>query len=74
MTTRERDRTLSVRLDDSELARLHALAAACDEPIGRMFRRWLAERWTARFGDAVPPATHTKFGDAIRPRVAKGGR
>ncbi len=69
---RDRDRTLSIRLDDSELARLHHLAEEEDVAIGAMVRRWLADHWRARFGDAPPPATKTKFGDAIRPRLTGG--
>lgn len=68
---RERERTLSIRLDDSELATLHALAEHEDMPIGAMLRRWAKERWSARFGDAAPPATRTKFGDAIKPKTKK---
>lgn len=67
--TRQRDRTLSIRLDDGELASLHALARAEDEPIGRMLRRWVKERYTARFGATTPPATVTKFGDAVKPSI-----
>ena len=64
---RTRNRNLNVRFDDHEMAQLHALARAEDEPIGRMIRRWLCERYTARFGAATPPATRTKFGDDIKP-------
>jgi hypothetical protein len=65
---RDRDRTLSIRLDDTELARMHALAEREDVAIGAMVRRWLTDHWRATFGDAAPPATKTKFGDAIRPK------
>lgn len=68
---RDRDRTLSIRLDDNELARIHALAEREDVAIGAMVRRWLSDHWRAHFGDATPPATKTKFGDAIKP---KGGK
>lgn len=64
---RERNRNLSVRFDDNEMAQLHALARAEDEPVGRMLRRWLRERYTARFGSAPPPAARTKFGDDLKP-------
>jgi hypothetical protein len=67
MQKRERNRTVSIRFDDHEVAQLHALARAEDEPIGRMVRRWLRERYTARFGTAAPPATRTRFGDDIKP-------
>jgi hypothetical protein len=71
---RERDRTLSIRLDDDELARLHALAETRDMPIGMLVRSWLADHWRASFGDAAPPATRTKFGDAIRPKAKAATR
>lgn len=67
MQKRERNRNLSVRFDDHEMAQLHALARAEDELIGPMVRRWLRERYTARFGTAAPPGTRTKFGDDIKP-------
>lgn len=71
---RDRDRTLSIRLDDAELARFHHLAEQEDMAIGAMVRRWLSDHWRAKFGDAAPPPAVTKFGDAIRPRAraAKG--
>lgn len=59
---RTREITQSFRIDETELAQLHALAGAEDMPIGRMLRRWLAERYTARFGSAEPPAAKTKAG------------
>ncbi len=68
---RERPRSLVIRVDDTELAKIHALASAGDEPISFMFRRWLTERYVARFGDAPPPATRTKFGDSVRPAAGK---
>jgi hypothetical protein len=68
---RDRPRSLNLRLDDTELAKVHALASAGDEPISMMLRRWVNERWTARFGDAPPPATRTKFGDTVRPGAGK---
>jgi hypothetical protein len=68
---RARSRPLSIRLDDSELAAAHALAEHADVHIGALMRRWLADHWKATFGDAVPPATKTKFGDAIRPRAKR---
>lgn len=65
MAVRERDRTLSIRLDDTELAMLHDLAA--DESIASMLRRWTRERWRAARGDAAPPPAKTKHGDHILP-------
>jgi hypothetical protein len=64
---RERTRSLVIRVDDTELAKIHALAGAGDEPISFMLRRWIDERYAARFGDAPAPSTKTKFGDAISP-------
>ncbi len=51
----DRTRTLTVKMTDAELARLHALAVAGDESIGRLVRRWVASEYAARFGDAPPP-------------------
>jgi hypothetical protein len=71
---RSRDRTLSVRLDDAELAQLHHLAEHADMPIGAMVRRWLADRWRATYGDALPPAAMTKFGAPIEPAATRAGK
>lgn len=71
---RERKRSLVIKVDDNELAALHAMAGAEDVPISAMVRKWLSERYTARFGDATPPATVTKFGDAIKPSRVRGAR
>lgn len=51
----ERTRTLTVKLNDPELARIHALAIAGDESVGRMLRRWISREYELRFGDAPPP-------------------
>ena len=51
-----------VKVDDGELAKAHALAQAGDEPISFMVRRWIEERYSARFGDAVPPVPKLKHG------------
>lgn len=61
----ERPRTLTVKMSDPELARLHALAAAGDESIGRLVRRWVAREYEVRFGDAAPPKAALRRG---RPR------
>jgi hypothetical protein len=66
----DRSRTLSIRLDDTELAQVHALAKRRDLPVSFLFRQWLADHWRAAFGDAAPPATRTKFGDAVVPTKA----
>ncbi len=52
---------------------LHALADHEDTQIGPMLRKWTRDRWRAAFGDAVPPESTTKFGDAIRPGKVSGG-
>ena len=64
---RERERSMVVKVDEGELAKAHALAHAGDEPISFMVRRWIEERYSARFGDAAPPAPKLKHG-AARPR------
>jgi hypothetical protein len=61
-TMKERAHTMSIKVDGDEMARLHALADAGDESIGAMVRRWMRERYTARFGDAVPPVPKLKPG------------
>jgi hypothetical protein len=71
---RERDRNLTIRLDDEELAKIHALAERGDEPISFMLRRWVRDHWRATFGDATPPATRTKFGDLVKPGARKGAQ
>ena len=63
---RERERSLMVKVDDDELAQLHALANAGDEPISVMLRRWLAERYVARFGEAAPPPPKLKHAPKSR--------
>jgi hypothetical protein len=67
---RNRERTLSIRLDDVELAKLHALAEKADLGIGQMVRRWTEDHWRASFGDAAPPESVTRFGDPIVPEAA----
>ncbi len=65
---------MTIRLDDTELAMMHALAERGDEPISFMLRRWVRDHWQATFGDASPPATRTKFGDVVRPAARKGAQ
>jgi hypothetical protein len=57
---RERSHNLHVKVDDAELAQLHALADDADEPIARTVRRWIRERYVARFGDATPRKPNLK--------------
>ncbi len=55
---KERERNLVVRVDDQELAMLHAVANDRDEPIARVVRKFIRDAYGAKFGDAVPaPAT-----------------
>lgn len=51
----ERQRNLSVKLNEQELSKIHALAAAGDESVGRMLRRWVTREYELRFGDAPAP-------------------
>jgi hypothetical protein len=71
---RDRQRTLSIRLDDAELAKLHHLAEHEDMAIGAMVRRWLADRWRVTYGDGLPPPTTTKFGAPIEPSAKRAGK
>jgi len=59
-----RDHNLNVRVDEAELAMLHALAERSDQPVTRLVRGWITERYVAAFGvtpprelarDATPP-------------------
>lgn len=50
-----RTRTLTVKVTDDELARVHALAEAGDESVGRLVRRWIDVDYRRRFGDDAPP-------------------
>ena len=68
---RERERSMVVKVDDGELAKAHALAQAGDEPISFMVRRWIEERYSARFGDAVPPVPKLKHEPAKKPRARR---
>ncbi len=65
---KNREHNLNVRVDENELAMIHALAEVSDEPATRLVRRWIQEHYVARFGvtpprelarDATPP-TKTK--------------
>ena len=51
-----------LRVDDEELAMAHALAAAEDEPVARLVRRFLRNAYEARFGTAKPPPPKLKHG------------
>lgn len=58
----DRERTLSVKMTDTELDRAHAIAAAGDESIGRYLRRVVNGDYERRFGDAPPPKVKRKPG------------
>jgi hypothetical protein len=47
-------------LDDTELAMVHAVAEANDEPVARTVRRWIARFYREEFGDKPPPMAKTK--------------
>lgn len=68
---RSRNHSLVLKVSSFELAQVHACAHAGDEPISMMIRRWIAERYEARFGDKVPPDVTTKHGQEIRAKAAK---
>lgn len=61
-----RQKTLSVKLSETELLRAHALADAGDESIGRYIRRVINADYERRFGDAPPPAAKLKPGPGTR--------
>ncbi len=58
----DRQRTLTVKMTDDELAQLHALAVAGDESIGRLVRRWVAREYRRSFGEAPPPKAKLRRG------------
>lgn len=58
-------RSLVVKVNDEELAKLHALANDVREPISVIVRRWLRDSYRARFGDAVPPDVELKHGGRL---------
>lgn len=59
---KNRSRTLTVKMSDAELAKVHAIAAAGDESIGRYLRRVVASDYERRFGDAPPPTPTLRRG------------
>jgi hypothetical protein len=52
---RERTLTMNLRCTADERAKLHAIAAAADEPAAQVIRRFIRQRYAADFGE-VPPA------------------
>lgn len=59
----DRNRTLTVKMSDEELAKAHAVAEAGDESIGRYLRRVVANDYERRFGQATPPKPKLKTRD-----------
>ncbi len=52
MKTREHN--INVRVDEEELAMIHALAERTDEPVTRLVRRWIQQRYVEAFGVVAP--------------------
>ncbi len=52
MKTREHN--INVRVDEEELAMIHALAERTDEPVTRLVRRWIQQRYVEAFGVVSP--------------------
>ena len=63
-----RERCVVVKVNDLELAQLHALAEAGDEPIARWLRRTIEGAYRDRFGSSPPPKPQTKF-PAVTPKT-----
>jgi len=57
---RERERNLVVKIAEDEMAKLHAIADANDEPVARTVRRWIDLNYRAQFGEATPPKMKLK--------------
>ena len=51
---KNREHNLNVRVDENELAMIHALAEVSDKPATRLVREWIQERYVERFG-VTPP-------------------
>jgi hypothetical protein len=52
----KRENNLVTRLDDEEIAMMHALSEATDEPMTRIVRRLIRTAYVDRFGIGRPPA------------------
>ena len=50
---RQRDTTLNLRVSDGEHEMAHRLAKDEDMPVSMMLRRWIRQRYEARFGEAL---------------------
>ena len=58
--TIDRGHNMVVRVSETELDRVHALANDKGEAIAVLFRRWLNDTYQARFGAAPPPKAKLK--------------
>ena len=52
----ERPYLFNCRISEEERAKLQALADDEREPVSVVLRRWIRQRYEARFGDAKPSA------------------
>ncbi|MGO8996014.1 MAG: hypothetical protein ACLQVI_22090 [Polyangiaceae bacterium] len=52
----ERTHLFNMRISEDERAKLAALAEDDDMPSSMLVRRWIKQRYEARFGDAAPKA------------------
>lgn len=57
---KERTRHVVIKCDDQELAKLHAIAEANDEPIARAVRRWIDVTYREKFGALTPAKPKTR--------------
>lgn len=57
---KDRDRHVVIKVDDTELAKLHAIAELQDEPIARAVRRWIDVTYRQHFGEKTPPKPKTR--------------
>jgi hypothetical protein len=56
-----REKTLTVKMTKEELLKVHALADAGDETVGRLVRKFITTQYERQFGSApIPP--HIKLG------------
>ena len=51
---KERTLNLNVRVTEEERAKMHALADHDDLTVSILVRRWIRDRYSARFGDVGP--------------------
>lgn len=51
----DRSKWFTLRLSEAERERLEALAKDEGEPASTLVRRWIRQRYEARFGDLAPP-------------------